>query len=69
MAEQRSQSNPVGIAKFLKGVDFPVDKQQLLQHAKQQGAMQEVIQSIQQLEDRQYNSMSDVEKSFGRKAA
>jgi len=55
------------IQQALKGMDFPADKQQLVQQAKQNNASQNVIQTIQKLPEQKFKSPTDVEKAFGEK--
>lgn len=57
--------SPANVTKHLKGIDFPASKQDLLKHAQQLKAEQVVIDEIQQMAERQYNSMADVMKAFG----
>ncbi|HBG07764.1 MAG TPA: hypothetical protein DDY22_19960 [Geobacter sp.] len=60
-----SGHSPANVTKNLKGIDFPAGKQDLLKQAQHLKAEQIVIDEIQRLDDRQYNSMADVMKSFG----
>jgi hypothetical protein len=59
-----SGASPANVTKHLKGVDFPAKKQDLIKHAKQLKAEQVVIDEIQKMEEREYESMADVMKSF-----
>lgn len=45
-----AKANPVQIQKHLKGVDYPASKQELIQHAQQQGADQKIISLLEQLQ-------------------
>ena len=50
----------------LDGVDYPASKQDLIDHAKNSGGGNEgVIQVLQQLPDKDYNSPVDVSKAVG----
>jgi hypothetical protein len=60
-----SGHSPANVTKNLKGIDFPADKQDLLKHAQHLHAEKVVIDEIQKMDDREYNSMADVMKSFG----
>ena len=60
-----SGHSPANVTKNLKGIDFPTDKEHLLKHAQQLHAEKVVIDEIQRLDERQYNSMADVMKAFG----
>ena len=48
-----TKANPVEVQKHLKGVDYPADKQELIQHAKQQKAAKDVISLLEKLPDNQ----------------
>ncbi|WP_414755505.1 DUF2795 domain-containing protein [Anabaena sp. CCY 9910] len=61
-----AKANPVQIQKHLKGVDYPASKQELIQHAQQQGADQKIISLLDQLpEDEEYENPTDVNKAIG----
>ena len=57
--------NPVQIQKDLKGVDYPASKQELIQHAQQHGADENVRSTLEQLPDRQYGTPTEVSKAIG----
>jgi len=61
-----SGHSPANVTKNLKGIDFPADKNELVKHAQQLKAEKVVIDEIQKMEDREYNSMADVMKAFGK---
>jgi Protein of unknown function (DUF2795) len=44
-------SNPIHVQKFLGGVDYPVDKQALLERARQNGADEETCRLLERLPD------------------
>src|SRR6202165_1755597 len=50
--------SPVQVEKFLKGVDYPAKKEDLLKHAQQQGADQQVLEALKQLPDQTYGDQS-----------
>ena len=58
--------SPANVTKHLKGIDFPVKKQELIKHAQQAKADQDVMNELQSIEDREYGSMADVMKGFGK---
>lgn len=60
-----SGHSPANVTKNLKGIEFPADKQDLIKHAQHLHAEKIVIDEIQAMDDREYNSMADVMKSFG----
>jgi hypothetical protein len=58
--------SPANIAHHLSGIDFPASKQDLLKHAKEQSADQEVLDVLNQMPDQKYGSMADVMKGVGK---
>lgn len=57
--------NPVQVQKFLKGVDYPVSKQDLVEHAKQQGADENVCSMLEQLPDEEFETPAEASKAIG----
>ncbi|HOS28952.1 MAG TPA: DUF2795 domain-containing protein [Desulfomonilia bacterium] len=62
MANPRSAAE---LEKYLKGVDYPASKSDLVSKAKANGAPSEVIDMINSLSQDQFNSPIDVSKAFG----
>ncbi|MBD2383956.1 DUF2795 domain-containing protein [Cylindrospermum sp. FACHB-282] len=61
-----AKTNPVEIQKHLKGVDYPADKEELINHARKQGADKEIISLLEQLpEDEEYESPTELNKALG----
>lgn len=60
-----ARTSAADLAKALSGADFPANTQDLVEKAKENKAPKEVIETIQEFrEDREYNSMADVEHEF-----
>jgi len=57
--------NPVQVEKFLKGVDYPATKEDLIRHAQQQGADQQVLESLKHLPDKTFEGPAGVSKAIG----
>jgi len=57
--------NPIQIEKFLKGIDYPARKADLIKRAEQNGADEQVRATLQQLPDQQFDSPADVSKAVG----
>ena len=57
--------NPIEIQKHLKGVDYPARKEELIQHAQQQGADEKVREILEQLPDEEYETPAEVSKAVG----
>jgi hypothetical protein len=59
-------SNPVGVQKFLSGIDYPVQKAQLIEKARSEGADQKVIRALERLPDQQFGSPVAVSRELGK---
>ena len=57
--------SPVQAQKFLSGLDYPVDKQTLVDKAREEGADQEVVAALEKLPERQYDSPISVSREIG----
>ena len=53
------------IAQVLSGIDFPANKQKLVEYAQKNNADQDVIEAIRQMPEAEYASMADVFKGVG----
>jgi hypothetical protein len=60
-------NSPIQLQKYLGGVDYPLDKDTLIQKARDNGADDDVIQTLQSLPADSFNSPNDVSEAFGRK--
>jgi hypothetical protein len=60
-----AHANPVEVEKSLKGVNYPAKKNDLIKHAQQQGANPEVIDTLKELREENFNSPVDVSKAVG----
>ena len=58
--------NPIQVQKFLSGIDYPAKKQDLVDKAQQEGADQEVIDTLQQMPGDNFNSPNDVSQAIGK---
>lgn len=57
--------SPVQVQKFLSGLDYPVDKQQILQKAKEEGADESVMSALNRLPERRFESPVSISKEIG----
>ena len=72
---QRKEANvedypkAAALGQILKDVDFPADKQKILQHVQQSSGdnieSQNVLSTLQNIEDKQYNNVAEVTKAAG----
>lgn len=58
--------NPIQLQKFLKGVDYPANKQALIDNAKSLGADENVCSTLEQLPDEDFQTPADVSQAFGK---
>jgi hypothetical protein len=58
--------NPVQLQKFLGGVDYPADKQTLIERARDKGADDNVLRTLENLPADRFNSPNDVSEAFGK---
>lgn len=58
--------NPIQVQKFLGGIDYPAEKQQLLQRAEEQGADDDVRSTLERLPMDRFNSPNDVSEAIGK---
>lgn len=66
MAQGSGEHSPTNVTHFLKGIDFPAKRGDLLQHAKRNHAEQDVLREIEHMPDQEYKTMADVMKGFGK---
>jgi hypothetical protein len=57
--------NPIQVQKFLKGMDYPARKEDIIQRAEDEGADQRVREVLEQLPDEEYGTPADVSKAIG----
>jgi hypothetical protein len=64
-----ASTSAAGIAKMLSGIEFPKDKNELVDYAKENKSKvkssDEIIGVIKELPDRKYHNMVDIEKALG----
>ena len=58
-------ANPAEVEKCLKGINYPAKKEDLIKHAQQHGANQDVIEVLKEMRDQDFNSPIDVSKAVG----
>ena len=54
------------VTKYLKNIDFPADKQTIVDSAKSNGAPETVIQMLNRLPDKQYMRSNEIEQEFSK---
>ena len=58
--------NPIQVQKFMGGIDYPIDKEALIQHAEEQGADENVKETLRELPMDNFNSPNDVSEAIGK---
>ncbi len=58
--------NPIQVQKFLGGIDYPIGKQDLLEHARSRGADDDVMSTLEKLSFEEFNSPNDVSEAIGK---
>jgi predicted outer membrane protein len=59
-----AHANPIQIQKYLKGVDYPASKAELIENAKKLGADDNVCASLEQLPDEDFQTPAEVSQAF-----
>lgn len=66
MADYWKNISSTNLTQFLGGINFPCSKQDLIGHARQLNAPTNVLDLLERIPDRVYNSMSDVMNGVGK---
>lgn len=61
-----ADTNPIQLQKFLKGLDYPARRDDIVGHAKRQGGDKTVLDTLSKLPDEEYETPADVSKAVGR---
>ena len=65
MVRGTATPSPVGVQKYLKGVDYPATKDDLISRAKDNGAPDDVVRFLQRLPHDEYDGPDNVMKDYG----
>lgn len=60
-----ANSSPIEVQKFLKGVDYPATKEDLIDKARENGAKKEIISLIEDLKEDEFANPAEVSKAVG----
>jgi hypothetical protein len=60
-----SYSKTASLGQILKDLDFPANKDKIIQFVKQRNASDSILSSLEKIEDKQYQNVSDVTKAAG----
>ncbi len=56
---------PNELQKHLKGINYPANREKLIETARREGAGQEIIDLLQQFPDRSFNGPKEVMEAYG----
>ncbi len=59
-----ARTSAADLAQGLKGAKFPMSKKEIAELARNNGVADEVLQTIDEMPDGEYNSVTDVEHAF-----
>jgi len=57
-------NEPIEVQKYLSGIDYPATKQQLVEHAQDQGASEEIVEHLQQMPDDRFDGPNEVSRAI-----
>jgi hypothetical protein len=60
-----SYSKTASLGQILKDLDFPANKDEIVQFVQQKSPNSDLLSSLRNIEDRQYQNVSDVTKAAG----
>lgn len=58
-------TSPANVQKFLGGIDYPTDKETLVETARKHKAPEEILDLLEQFPDEEYESPVSVMKAYG----
>ncbi len=65
MPEGNGGVNPIQVQKVLKGLDYPVSKDDLLKKARESGTGERVVSTLEKVGRDRFNSPNDVSEALG----
>jgi hypothetical protein len=63
--EARMDVDPIEVQKHLSGIDYPASKDEVIATAESNGAPQEIIEALQQMDETEFDGPDDVQASLG----
>jgi hypothetical protein len=58
--------SPIQVQKYLSGIDYPASKQDIIGRAREEGASQEIIATLEKMPGDRFNSPNDVSQAIGK---
>jgi Protein of unknown function (DUF2795) len=63
--EARMDVDPIEVQKHLSGIDYPAGKDEVIATAESNGAPQEIIEALQQMDETEFDGPDDVQAALG----
>lgn len=60
MQRTHAHLNPIHLQKYLGGLEYPVSKQKLIEHAREQGAPEDVVAALAETTVVEYETPADL---------
>ena len=60
------KASPLAIERYIKGIHFPADKDDLIEKSKKNNAPDDVMKVLSKFEEKEYKSVIDISKEVGR---
>lgn len=57
-------TNPVEVEKYLKGVDYPAKKQDLMKRAEENRAPREIVEALKRMPEEMFQKPTDVTRAI-----
>lgn len=61
------KSNVAAVQEALKGIDYPKEKKEVIEYAKDHKASKDVMSDLENISDREYQTAADLSKEFSGK--
>jgi hypothetical protein len=65
-ATMTQSPEPIEVQKYLSGMNYPATKEQIVNNAKTQGAPEEVMESLEQIPEQEYDGPNKVSQAVSR---
>lgn len=59
-----AKANPIKIQKYLKGMDYPAKKDDLVKQAQKNGAEKDIINVLKEVKEEEFNSPAELSKAI-----
>lgn len=61
----RSSTNPVAVQAYLKGINYPASKEDILDRAAQNKAPNEIMSALKKISEKRYSSPAELTREVG----